>query len=198
MRITINGEVLERYNITLEEYFLLYLYAKRINIESLTEKLIRKGFANKDLFNSTNAILSTNDREIISSILIDSEDAVLNKDEEYLQLAKEMQEIFPGGKKIVPGGKTYYWRGSAPAIAKRLKTVVAKFNFGFTKEQALSATRRYVESFEGDTTYMQLLEYFVFKTNPSDGTIKSDFMSYIQNEDQEDEDNSTDWTTNII
>ena len=42
---------------------------------------------------------------------------------------------------------------------------------------------------------MQLLKYFILKSLP-DGEIKSDFMSYIENEGQEDE-LSDNWLTEM-
>ena len=50
-------------------------------------------------------------------------------------------------------------------------------------------------TFNGDYTYMQLLKYFILKSLP-DGEIKSDFMSYIENEGQEDE-LSDNWLTEM-
>lgn len=101
-------------------------------------------------------------------------------------LAKKLQEIFPKGRK---GNTVYTWRDSSPIIAKKLKTLVKKFNIEFTDEQAINATRKYVESFNGDYTYMKLLKYFIFKMDPKydeDGKRiceeTSELMNYIQNE----------------
>ena len=98
-------------------------------------------------------------------------------------VANKMRELFPEGRKP---GTTYYWRDSTPIIAKKLKTVVEKFNTQFTEEQALDATRRYVESFNGDYRFMQLLKYFILKTDRATGDIRSDFLSLLQNPDAED------------
>lgn len=76
------------------------------------------------------------------------------------------------------------WKDSNTIIAQKLKTLVVKFGYKFTKEQAIEATRRYIESFRGDYRYMQLLKYFILKTDRSTGEIRSDFMSYIDNENQ--------------
>ena len=87
------------------------------------------------------------------------------------------------------------WRDSTAVIARKLKTLVVKYDYEFTEEQALKATKAYVESFNGDYTYMQLLKYFILKTMP-DGEIRSDFMSYIENEGHED-DIGKDWNTSL-
>ena len=107
----------------------------------------------------------------------------MSKDKEFKELADKLKELFPKGKKA---GTTYMWRDSTAVIARKLKTLVVKYDYQFTEEQAIKATKAYVESFNGDYTYMQLLKYFILKSLP-DGEIKSDFMSYIENEGQEDE-----------
>ena len=63
------------------------------------------------------------------------------------------------------------------------KTLVVKYNFKFTEEEALEATKKYIESFNGNYRFMQLLKYFILKSDPNTGDIKSDFMSLIENKD---------------
>lgn len=92
-----------------------------------------------------------------------------------------MRDLYPSGKKP---GTNYSWKDSGIVIAQKLKTLVAKFGCSFTEEDALEATKKYIESFNGNYTYMQLLKYFILKTDKSTGDIKSDFMSLIENKEE--------------
>lgn len=183
MNISINEKVLRKYDLTLNEFLVLFLCSREADIEKIIETLIDKKIVDKDLYNKVSAVVSDNTKELISSIIIDSGPSVIGKEEEFNDLANKMRELFPEGRKP---GTTYYWRDSTPIIAKKLKTVVEKFNTQFTEEQALDATRRYVESFNGDYRFMQLLKYFILKTDRATGDIRSDFLSLLQNPDAED------------
>ena len=193
MNITINDKILDKYHLTLEEFLVLYLCSKEIDIEDTIQDLILMGIVDKDLNNKASAVVSNNTKELITSIIIDSDKAVVNKDEEFNALAAKLRELFPEGKKA---GTTYYWRDSIPVISRKLKTLVAKFGVQFTEEEALNATRKYVESFNGDYRYMQLLKYFILKTDKTTGDIRSEFLSILQNADSSEElgDN---WLTDV-
>ena len=180
MTITVNDKILERYNLSVEEFLLLYICSKEYNLKELLDIIIAKGYANKDLFDANKAVISNNVKEVISSIIIDSDKAVIGKEEDYLRVAQKMRELFPQGRKE---GTTYMWRDSNAVIAKKLKTLVVKYDFKFTEEEALEATKKYVESFNGNYRFMQLLKYFILKSDINTGDIKSDFMSLIENKE---------------
>lgn len=194
MRISIDEKILEKYGLGMEEFLVLFLCSRETNIESSIKVLIDKGLVDRDLYNNISAVVSDNTKELIASIIIDSDKNVIDKDEEFEDLAKEMQKIFPEGRKA---GSTYYWRGNVPLIARKLKTLVTKFNVHFTKEEVLRATRNYVEAFNGDYTFMQLLKYFILKTNKTTGEITSELLTYLENAGQE-ESLSDDWTSSLV
>ena len=182
MTLTVADKILDKYNLSTEEFLILYICSKEYDIKELIDIIVAKGYADKNLYNPNTAIVSNNVKEIISSVIIDSDKAVIDKEEDYLKVAKKMQEIFPKGRKE---GTTYAWRDCTAVIAKKLKTLVVKFNFKFTEEEALNATRKYVESFNGNYKFMQLLKYFILKNDTTTGDIKSEFMSLIENDDIE-------------
>ena len=194
MTISINEKVLDKYNLTLDEFLVLYLCSREVDVEATIQKLIKMGIVDRDIYNKISAVVSNNTKELITSIIIDSDKAVINKDEEFLTLADKMRAIFPEGRKA---GTTYYWRDSVQVIAKKLKTLVAKFEIQLTEDIVLDATRRYVESFNGVYTYMQLLKYFILKTDKTTGDIRSELLSYIENAEQ-DADNNPDWTSRLV
>lgn len=186
-KISINKDVLEKYNLSMDEFLVLLLTYNKANIHKVRESLVNKGLADYSVVDDT-LIISSTTKDLITSVTIDSDVTVISKDKEFKELAEKLKEIFPKGKKA---GTTYMWRDSTAVIARKLKTLVVKYDYEFTEEQALKATKAYVESFNGDYTYMQLLKYFILKTTP-DGEIRSDFMSYIENEGHE-EDLNDNW-----
>lgn len=181
MRYTIDDAILSKYNLTEEEFIALVVSFRDLDIQRGNDNLVAKGIADRNIYDKTKIVLSDNTKNMISSIIVDSDKETINREEEFLDVAQSLRELYPKGKKP---GTTYMWKDSNTIIAQKLKTLVVKFGYKFTKEQAIEATRRYIESFRGDYRYMQLLKYFILKTDRSTGEIRSDFMSYIDNENQ--------------
>ena len=195
MKITIDQSVLDKYGLTLEEFMVMYLSIKPWDIKELVNSIISKGLAGKNLFNDTNVVLSHGEKQIIHDIIIESDRAVIDKDEEFRDLAEKLKELYPPGRK---SGTTYMWRGTTTEIAKKLKTLVVKYNCKFTPEQAIEATRKYVESFNGNYKNMRLLKYFILKSvKDADDNVNvlSDMMSLIENEGQDNINN--DWAAEL-
>jgi hypothetical protein len=191
--ITIDYNVLKDYNLTIDEFLVLLLNYKDVDILKTNELLIKKELASKDVFNNLYLVLSNNTKDFISNVIVESDKKVQNFKLDYLDLASKLREIFPEGKK---NGTCYMWRDSNTIIAKKLKTLVSKFDYKFTEEQAINAAKEYVKSFNGNYTYMQLLKYFILKQDPITKEYRSDFMSYIENADQKSI--NSDWNTELI
>lgn len=195
MNISINEEVLSKWNLSLQEFLFLLFNMKEGDVNSCISSLIKKGWVDQNLFDSTKVVISNNRKEDITTILVDSEKVETKF--EFEELADKLREIFPKGKKP---GTTYMWRDTTAVIAKKLKILVTKYNCKFTEEQAIKATKAYVNSFGGNYKYMQLLKYFILKTptNASgDVELRSDFMSYVDNSEHE-EQLREDWMSNMV
>lgn len=209
MRITIDSEVCAQNDISLEA--VLYLLSLTLN-KPITQKTIKEAWnkgailvhetaPNGDILSVT---IEKQGKELVDTVLTESTFATTPTSEEredrYLKLADALREIYPKGRKE---GTAYMWRDSRAVIAKRLKSLaegLAKENgISFTDEQAINATRKYVESFNGDYKFMQLLKYFIWKS--SDENIRdknSQLLSYIENEGQDDTTTNRDWTTELV
>lgn len=197
MKLTIDQTILENNNLTLEEFLVLFLSAKEVDIGDISQSLVAKGFADKDLFSSGKLVISDKVKDLISTISIDSDKNVIDKDSEFTELAAELREIYPAGRK---DGTTYMWRGTTAEVAKKLKTLVVKYGFVINKESVIKATKEYVNSFNGNYRYMQLLKYFILKSvKDADGNvdIKSELMSIIENSGQLDA-QKEDWVSNMV
>ena len=197
MKLTIDQTILENNNLTLEEFLVLFLRATEVDIGDISQSLVAKGFADKDLFSSGKLVISDKVKDLISTISIDSDKNVIDKDSEFTELATELREIYPAGRK---DGTTYMWRGTTAEVAKKLKTLVVKYGFVINKESVIKATKEYVNSFNGNYRYMQLLKYFILKSvKDADGNvdIKSELMSIIENSGQLDAQRE-DWVSNMV
>lgn len=193
MRYTIDEEILEKNNLTLDEFLVLLLNNRQVSYNEIKESLIAKGIVDANLYDNELLVLSNNTKDLITGIIIDSDKRVINKDSEYESLAIKMKEVYPSGKKP---GTSYPWRDSTAVIARKLKTITTQFNCKFTEDEAIKATEEYVKSFNGDYRYMELLKYFILKTDKTTGEIKSNFMSFLENKGQEDSFNDN-WLTEM-
>lgn len=197
MKLTIDQTILDKNNLTLEEFLVLFLSAREVDIGVISQSLVAKGLADKDLFSSGKLVISDKVKDLVSTIPIESDKNVIDKDSEFTELATELREIYPAGRK---DGTTYMWRGTTAEVAKKLKTLVVKYGYTINREDVLKATKEYVNSFNGNYRYMQLLKYFILKSvKDADGNvdIKSELMSLIENSDQIDAQRD-DWVSNMI
>lgn len=93
-------------------------------------------------------------------------------------LAPKLREIFPIGRKP---GTSLVWRGYENGIIEKLQKLIEQGNT-FTDEEAIAATKAYVDSFNGLYTTMRVLPYFLSKNEIVGGEVKktSDFMSFVE------------------
>jgi len=194
MKITIDTDVLQEKNLTFQQFLVLLIAYKNIDYKKIMDNLVESGIALKDVYNPYNLVLSDNTRNGIMRILIDCDKNVANSNIDFETIAVKMRDLYPKGYKP---GTTYLWRDSVAVIVGKLKTLVSKYNFYFTEEEAIAATKEYLDTYKHDNKFMKLLRYFILKTD-NDGVgnkrIKSDFMTIIENNRQrkEEDENETD------
>ena len=197
MKLTIDSEVCEKNGLTLNEFLVLYLTSSKVDINKEIESLVNKGVASRDLFSEGNLIFGSKDKDLVTKIIVDSDKDVQDNTLRLNELAKALQELYPQGKKE---GTQYYWRDSTSVIEKKLKTLVKKYGNCFTNEQAIAATKKYVDSFNGNYHFMQLLKYFISKNVVKGGEVEeqSQLLSYIENMNQADTQQlSIDWDVEL-
>lgn len=199
MKYVIDTDKLQQYNITKDEllYCLSLYWDTRITSATVTSCNM-KGLLFTDLDDNQQykIFLNKTGTDTLEAYFSDSQ-IVENKEgkDRFELLADKLREIYPKGKKE---GTAYQWRDSTKIIANKLKSVVRYYKASFTDEQAINATKKYVEGFNGNYTYMQLLKYFISKKEMKNGELveSSQLLSYIENEGQEDELKS-DWTSTL-
>lgn len=204
MKYTIDSEICKKHGISLGA--VLYLLTLVLN-EPITQDTVKEAWrlgaimSHKTLPNGdiVSVTLEKKGAEIVGEILSDSTYEPTNENR-FVLLAEKLRELYPKGKKE---GTAYMWRDSNSVIAKRLETLSKKLiketGKDFTDEQAISATERYIATFNGQYTYMQLLKYFISKRTVVDGTIEetSQLLSYIENEGQDDV-TPRDWVDRVV
>ena len=107
-------------------------------------------------------------------------------------------KIFPEGRKE---GSSQYWRGNRKDITLRLKKFFKLYGNKWKDREILDAARRYIESFNGNYSYMRVLKYFIWKDErkmDENGDMyidpKSDLATLLENEDTV---LSGDWTSEL-
>jgi hypothetical protein len=110
-------------------------------------------------------------------------------------------ECFPEGKKE---GTCQYWRGNIRDVTLKLQKFFKLYGNKYTDEQLISATQRYVNSFNGRYQFMRVLKYFICKNekkvdSEGVGYIEevSDLAAYIENEGHE-KSLKDDWMSTMI
>ena len=180
-KLQIDSNILDKYNLTLEEFLYLYLYKLRKNdcfIETITESLLKKGYLTKifTTFTNENPIkLFNKGCEVIDLVLSESEKSSIEED--LTTVAEQLKLLFPKGNKS-PG---HPWRSNTREIVNKLKKF--KKLYPYSNEEILSATQHYVANMENNL-YMRTLKYFILKRN-DEGEEVSDLASYIESFDEE-------------
>lgn len=195
MTITIDEEVCKNWGLTMPEVLAIVLVKTGADIPMLFANLEDKKALVKDIFNKYLVTLGYDER--VASVLLDSDKDRQPQDRIEL-LAGQMMELFPALKKA---GSYQYFRGNKKDITLRLKKFFKLYGNKFSNDQILDATKKYVESFNGNYTYMRVLKYFIWKDEKrvnSDGVgyvdEVSDLASYIENDGKE---FNKEWTANI-
>lgn len=191
MKLTIDSKACENNGLTLEEFIILFLFTKKVDINEIINSLVDKKIAGKDLFSDNSLVLGSKTKQLIEKIILESNDSVKNNTERIKNLAKTLQDMYIQGKKA---GTQDYFKGSSAEIVQRLKRFFAEYG-EFTDEQIIEATKKYIASFNGDYKFAQLLKYFISKK--VDGERGSRLLSYIENANQKESQQTIDWENEL-
>lgn len=200
MKIILDSKICEQNGFDIQEVLLLMAFSLGINYKNSVKHFADKDLINKanlesDLSKYINIYPTTEAVDLCSKISADSIECK-DSDEVLKELAEHLKGIFPKGKKE---GTNNYWAEGNALIVRRLKLFFKKYGDTYTPEQMEKAAKKYVESFNGDYSYMRILKYFIFKeARNANGEIEgtSDLITYIENEGEE-EDNNKDWSLEL-
>lgn len=198
MNYVINEDICKKKGMDLPSLLAVLLVKTGVNITELFNDLVNKEVLVKDMFSE--GFLVTQRWDSTCSDILLSADTSVPSDERLLPLVDTLMSIFPSGKKE---GTFLYWKGNRKDNKERLQKFFKLYGNKYSVEQIIHAAKKYVESFNGQYTYMRALKYFIWKDEKkmgSDGRKYieevSDLASYIENAGQED-DLKRDWTSTI-
>jgi hypothetical protein len=198
MTYTIDEKICNKKGLDLPSVLAIMLVKTGVNITSLFDELLKKEILVRDLFSSEFLVTQKWD-DICSSVLLES-DTSIPTEERLEALVVQLMDLFPRGKK--PANTPIYWRGNKKDNKLRMQKFFKLYGNKYSDDQIIDATRRYVESFNGDYSYMRTLKYFIWKDSKkvnSEGNIYieevSDLATWIENEGQEDLSNN--WTSTL-
>lgn len=196
MKIEVNDTICKKYNISIEE--VLVLIGLKFSSQEIFQKLNKERYLldlGSSIFNEeVKYRLSRKANEIISYILAESTEAVAKRTTNIEELADKLRDIYPNGKIV---NSNYYYRCNRQDIINKLKTFFKMYGTKYTDEQIINATQKYINSFNGNYTYLKLLKYFIWKDERLKGeSVQSLLADFIENESAEDT-TSSDWTVEL-
>lgn len=185
-----------KHNLLLSEG--IALLAISTTTDDTYKSLVDKGLITKanGTMQSLNRKYSATEKGIVlaDELVADSEKNIVAKEDSIKELADKLRSIYPEGKME---GTSYYYRCNKADIIRKLKSFFRRYG-EYTPEQIIEATQRYINSFNGNYTYLRLLKYFIWKDENKDGeTLQvSQLADWIENKNETNA-NNTDWTTTL-
>ena len=204
MKVTIDEKVCLKHKMTIQEA-LLALAIRSGKLEDDLENMVKREILVDD---KKGYLVTQHWSEVLDEIMCDSSQECQKSDEELLELAKKMREMFPAGKQKDKYGRdtTYYYRCNNAEVVKKLKKFFTLFG-NFSDEEILDATHRYVASFNGkywQNGILRLVKYFILKDQVKQGEDGShveqvsDLLTFLENKEVEENKSTESWTTKMI
>lgn len=200
MKLTIDEEVCKKQGMTLPEVLAVVLVKTGVDVGELFKELQeRKVLVVQNTLLGEVLMVTQRWDDVCSNILLSS-DNVVPEEDRIEKLASALMQIFPQGRK---DGTNTYWRGNIKDTKLKLKKFFKLYGSKYSDEQIITATKKYVESFNGNYSYMRVLKYFIWKDvkkQDSEGRFYieevSDLATLIENAGHE-EILRDDWTSKI-
>lgn len=176
MNISIEEEVLNREDISFSSLLLLLFFKEGASIDNALAEL-----HDKNLIKEIDGKLMVTSRgeEKCDNVLLGSDKAVPKK-HPLEDLAISMMNLMP---KIKMPGTPYFYRCNKREVTLKLGKFFKLYNANkeYTDADIIEATKKYVESFNGDYRYMKLLKYFILK---NEHKVDSEGRTYIEETSQ--------------
>lgn len=186
-----NSKTQEGAHLTLPEILLCIIIRLGYHPVTITKSLLERGIILNDSNIPDKLLVFQRFSDLVDSIIVDSDKSIPKK-ESIEDLVTALQELFPRERKPDSNGvPKYSYRGNKKDIA----LVLQKFFKVYGEkpyEDIIKVTKKYVESFQSDKTYMKTLQYFIMK----DGM--SQLATELENMDDDRSTQSSDWTNTMV
>ena len=140
----------------MNEMLALMLFKNGCNLSVLVDKMLKRELLIQDMFG--NYLITGHWDDEMQKVLLES-DKEIPKDVDLNYLVGQLREIFPKGIKTGSAA----WRGNVREITLRLQKFFKIYDSKYSDVEIINATKKYVESFNGNYTYMRILKYFMLK-----------------------------------
>lgn len=204
MKINLDESICNKHTLTIQETLIALAIKLGCDVTKVIESLIKR---NVLLYNGNKLTVTTKWNSTLATIA----DLTTNtrSREDIANLREKMQKLYPKGKSYNSQTRAfnspYYYRCNKTEVERKLITFFDKYDNNYTDEQVLDATKKFLESFNGDYKYLPLLKYFIIKNKneiEEDGTIHpieySPLADFLENADEDNTQEDIDWTTNLI
>lgn len=156
MKYSIDEKTALKHHLNINEILALMLLKQGCNIPILIDRMLKRELIVQDMFG--NYIITEHWDDELQKVLLES-DKDIPKDTDLNYLVGQLRELFPKGIKTGSAA----WRGNVREIKLRLQKFFKIYENTYSDEAIIEATKKYVESFNGNYTYMRILKYFILK-----------------------------------
>lgn len=196
MELNINEDVLRDTDLELSDFLVLLTIKDNYDIVRIMKKLNQDSLI---LFNQAKNAFFISDKglKLIDKATTTTEQKENQNCNDLRALATTLKSLFPKG---IKQGTNTPWTEAVSLIMKRLETFFEKFGEQ-PYDKIIEATRKYIDSFNGDYRMMRVLNYFIMKTiinNDGEKEVKSDLLTAIENLDDYGEQRNDDWTSSTV
>ena len=184
MRLIVDSKACAKHQLNVNEFLLLHLIMQGQDCKDIIETLKKRGILQEQ---NGKCVIPELTKNVVNSILVECG----NIDSRNLDtLAVKMQRCFPEGK---PSGGIAYYRANKREIVFQLQKFF--FQYGnYSDEDIIAATKRFVDSFNGNYKYLPVITNFILKSTKTldefgNPVVKesSQLASQLENKQQEEE-----------
>lgn len=169
MKVTLDTDVINKSVLSFPEFLLLLFIRQGNSIKDVLSSLQNKGAV---VDNFDDYFITQHYSDELDSILLSS-DSTIPKDDALLPLAEKLMAVMPQCKKE---DTPYYFKCNKREVVLKLKKFFKLYGY-YSDEDIINATRRYVDSFNGNYKLMKLLKYFIMKDEKK---VNSEGVGYIE------------------
>lgn len=169
----LNEDICKQNGLSFKEAMMLYILSE----DNMPNGTI-SSLAKKRIIQKQNNLFIVNPIwiEVIQNIIKSHKENTTISEEDLDVLVTNLQGLFPKERKTDEHGvPKYSFRGNKMDVKQRLKKFLQLYKRtnedgeleNYTLDEIYEATKRYVDKYKTDKTYMMLLPYFIFKNNES-------------------------------
>lgn len=199
MNISIDEDVLKKLStydgqqLTTNELLVCMIILMEENPIDVVQRLLNRGILLRDE-TTQKLYVFRKYSSLVQNILLQSDKAVPTISS-IEQLTTKLQELFPKERKPDANGvPKYAYRGNKRDVTERLQKFFKLYG-QYSYDDVLECTRRYVESFKYNKTYMKILPYYIIKDGES--TLATE-LENMDDTPQEITNPNEDWTNTLL